>query len=48
MNMNLLKLIACLIVLGSGLLLNGCATANGFGEDVQGAGKDIQHAANDN
>lgn len=23
--------------------LGGCATANGFGKDMEGAGKDIQH-----
>lgn len=40
------KFIAALAILTSILFLNGCHTAQGFGQDLEAGGKEIQKAAN--
>jgi len=40
----LFKCLALTVLVGIGLsLLPGCRTAHGFGEDIENAGKGIQH-----
>jgi|TARA_B100000519_G_C14232576_1_gene433156 predicted small secreted protein len=41
------RLLAILMVLGFGLALGACETAEGFGRDMENLGKTIQDSAND-
>lgn len=41
------RLLAVLMVLGFGLVLGACETAEGFGRDMENLGKTIQDSAND-
>ena len=41
------RLFAILMVLGFGLALGACETAEGFGRDMENLGKTIQDSAND-
>ncbi|BDW88061.1 MULTISPECIES: entericidin A/B family lipoprotein [Thalassospira] len=41
------RLLAVLMVIGFGLALGACETAEGFGRDMEKLGKSIQDSAND-
>ncbi|NIY76826.1 entericidin A/B family lipoprotein [Thalassospira sp. HF15] len=41
------RLLAILMVLGFGLALGACETAEGFGRDMENLGKTIQESADD-
>lgn len=41
------RLLAVLMVLGFGLVLGACETAEGFGRDMENLGKTIQDSASD-
>jgi predicted small secreted protein len=46
--MQKMKLILTCLMIVSGVLLTGCNTVKGFGQDMQQGGQELQKAATDN